>query len=102
MPFEYKVPPMGHQVVALRRAWKPKEFAFFHEMGTGKTYASIALADARFQAGKIDAHVVICPTPIKNVWEKEYDFCCSVPFSIWIFESGDHPAVWSFEPQELE
>lgn len=100
MAFKYKRPPMGHQLVALRRAWPKKEFAFFHEMGTGKTYEAINLAAARYQAGQIDALVVICPTPIKNVWEVELNLDCPVDYSVWVFESGDHPAKWIREKRD--
>ena len=91
---------MGHQTVALRKAWKPKEFALFHEMGTGKTFTAINLAAARYKADLIDALVVICPTPIKNVWEDELDKFCPIDFSVWIYESGDSPAIWSREKRD--
>ncbi len=94
MAFDYKVPPMGHQTVALRKAWHPKEFALFHEMGTGKTFTAINLAAARYKADLIDGLVVICPTPIKNVWEDELEKFCPVDYSVWIYESGDHPKIW--------
>jgi SNF2 family DNA or RNA helicase len=80
---------MGHQLVALRKAYKPPEYALFHEMGTGKTYTAINLAAARYQAGLIDALVVICPTPIKHIWEAELEKFCPVDYSCWIWESGD-------------
>jgi SNF2 family DNA or RNA helicase len=93
--FKFKQPPMGHQIVALRRAWRSAEFALFHEMGTGKTFTAINLAAARFEASQINGLIVICPTPIKNVWEVELEKFCPVDYSVWIFESGDKPANWS-------
>jgi len=86
---------MGHQLVALRKAWTPLEYALFHEMGTGKTYTAINLAAARFKAGLIDALIVICPTPIKSVWELELEKFCPIDYSVWVNESGDKPANWS-------
>jgi len=80
---------MGHQLVALRKAYKPPEYALFHEMGTGKTYTAINLAAARYEAGLIDALVVICPTPIKHIWEAELEKFCPVDYSCWVWESGD-------------
>jgi SNF2 family DNA or RNA helicase len=94
---------MGHQEVALRRAWFRQEFALFHEMGTGKTYTTINLAAARFERGQINGLVVICPTPIKNVWEIELEKFCSVPYSVWVYESGDQPFKWiTSERDELK
>jgi len=80
---------MGHQLVALRKAYRLKEYALFHEMGTGKTYTAINLAAARYLAGLIDALVVICPTPIKHIWEAELEKFCPVDYSCWVWESGD-------------
>jgi SNF2 family DNA or RNA helicase len=100
MAFEFKVPPMSHQLVALRRAWPLKEFALFHEMGTGKTYTTINLASARFTQGQINGLVVICPTPIKNVWEAELEKFCPVDYSVWVFESGDKPTIWMREKRD--
>ena len=106
---------MGHQLVALRKAWPMREFAFFHEMGTGKTFEAINLAAARFQAGQIEGLVIICDTPIKNVWYtgdgtwydedgklqgSEIEKWCPVDYSCWVFESGDHPAKWSREKRD--
>lgn len=96
----FKVPPMGHQLVALRRAHPAREFALFHEMGTGKTYTAINLAAARYRRGQIDALVVICPTPIKNVWELELEKFCPIDYSVWVFESGDQPKNWIREKRE--
>jgi SNF2 family DNA or RNA helicase len=104
MSFEFVVPPMGHQTVALRRAWPLREFALFHEMGTGKTFTTINLAAARFQKGQINGLVIICDTPIKPVWYtgngtwldedgklqgSEVEKWCPVDYSAWVWESGD-------------
>jgi SNF2 family DNA or RNA helicase len=100
MAFEFKQPPMGHQLVALRRAWNKNEYALFHEMGTGKTFTAINLAAARYGAGQINALVVICPTPIKNIWEDELEKFCPISYSTWIYESGDKPSIWIREKRD--
>lgn len=91
---------MGHQLVALRRAWPHNAYALFHEMGTGKTFTAINLAAARYQKGQIDGLVVICPTPIKSVWELELEKFCPIDYSAWIYESGDKPKIWIREKRE--
>lgn len=91
---------MGHQVVALRRAWPLKTFALFHEMGTGKTYTTINLAAARYINGQINALVVICPTPIKHVWETELEKWCPVDYSCWVWQSGDRLEKWFREKRD--
>jgi len=95
MGFAYKTyPPMGHQRVALRRAWPGTEFGCFLEMGTGKTYVAITLAAARFAAGQIDRMLIVCPTPIKPVWEEELEKHCPVPYDLVILRAGDNPERW--------
>jgi len=80
MSHPYKSPPMDHQSRALKRAWKKTEFALFWEMGTGKTYTTINLAAARHIKGQINALIVICPSPIKLVWEAELEDWCPVEY----------------------
>jgi SNF2 family DNA or RNA helicase len=95
---------MGHQTVALRRAWPLKEYALFHEMGTGKTFTTINLAAARYLKGQISGLVIICDTPIKPIWYtgngtwldddgklqgSEIEKWCPVDYSCWVWESGD-------------
>ncbi|KKN39792.1 hypothetical protein LCGC14_0739880 [marine sediment metagenome] len=103
--FKFKAPPMAHQLVGLRRAWPLKEFAYFWEMGIGKTYEAINLAAARYKAGQIDACVIICPTSIKSIWYNDIEYdnpedeCeikkfCPVDYSAWVYESGDKPVNW--------
>ncbi|MGL5179559.1 MAG: hypothetical protein ACRC8N_15765, partial [Aeromonas veronii] len=60
--------PMGHQRRMLDRAWNFHAAAWFAKMGTGKTFATIHLACARFAAGLIDAVVIICPSTLRATW----------------------------------
>lgn len=81
VPFPYhlhdfkkaKVPyePMAHQSRMLDMAWNLKSCAWFAKMGTGKTFAAIHLAMARWASGQIDAVMVICPSTLRATWEKE-------------------------------
>jgi SNF2 family DNA or RNA helicase len=79
---------MSHQREALKRAWKRTEYALFHDMGTGKTFTAINLASARFLKDQIQALVVLCPTPIKNVWVEEFESWCPVDYEIAVVNSG--------------
>ena len=74
-PAEYKFthPPMEHQAKALNACWGLKEYALFFEMRLGKTFTAINLGQARYQCGQIEQMLIICPTPIKMVWEGEFD-----------------------------
>ena len=90
MKLEFKSDPMAHQMEGMRRAWRKTEFALFWEMGTGKTFTTVNLAAARFIVGGIDAVIVICPTPIKMVWEDEIKKWCTVEHRVVTLRAGGH------------
>jgi len=86
-----KYAPLDHQFKMLDLAWGLKACAWFAKMGTGKTYASIHLACARFSAGLIDAVLVICPSTLKATWRKEFEKFATVDYE---FKSHDPKASW--------
>lgn len=63
--------PMGHQRRMLDKVWNLPAAAWFAKMGTGKTFAAIHLACARYKAGLIDAVIIVCPSTLRNTWRKE-------------------------------
>lgn len=69
---EFVFQPYEHQLAMLNKAWGLKGIAFFAEMGTGKTFATINLAIARFKAGQIDRLIIICPETLRRTWEREF------------------------------
>lgn len=89
MSFPYKLPPMEHQRRAMKWAWQKPAVAFFHEMGCGKTYSIINLAGAYFRKDMIKAVIIICPTPIKLVWDLEVEKMSPVDADVYIYKSGD-------------
>ena len=70
-----KVPyePMKHQDKMLDHTWGLKSSAWFAKMGTGKTYAAIHTAFARWEAGQIDGVMIICPSTLRATWRKELE-----------------------------
>lgn len=87
--YEFKNPPRKHQLKALNKAWPLNEFAFFHEMRTGKTYTTINLACARAMEGKINGVIIFCPTPIKSVWDLQTEEHAPIPTQVHVLTSGD-------------
>lgn len=63
--------PMDHQGKMLDMAWGLTAAAWFAKMGTGKTFAAIHLACARYEAGLIDRVVILCPSTLRLTWMKE-------------------------------
>jgi superfamily II DNA or RNA helicase len=39
--YKFKTKPYDHQIIALQQSWNKKEYAWFMEMGTGKTKVAI-------------------------------------------------------------
>ena len=83
--------PMAHQVGMLDTSWGLKASAWFAKMGTGKTFATIHLAFARWIAGEIDAVVIICPSTLRSVWRKEFAKFATGPYE---FRSHEQRATW--------
>lgn len=63
--------PMDHQRRMLDKVWNLRAAAWFAKMGTGKTFAAIHLACARYLGGQIDSVVIICPSTLRTTWRKE-------------------------------
>lgn len=75
MELPIKVKPYKHQQIACNFAIpKLKEqgcAALLMDMGLGKSFTSIAIMGELFLEGLIEKVLVVCPTSIINVWEKE-------------------------------
>ena len=83
--------PMEHQFKMLDNAYGQKAHAWFAKMGTGKTFAAIHLACARFLAGEIDAVMIISPSTLRLTWSKEFAKYATVAYD---FKSHDTKAPW--------
>jgi SNF2 family DNA or RNA helicase len=80
--FTYKTQPFEHQREALKKGATSLNFAYFMEMGTGKTKVAIDNASYLFCEQLIDTVIVIAPNSVYRNWEKEIGIHCSVEHSI--------------------
>jgi superfamily II DNA or RNA helicase len=69
--FEYKTKPFEHQREALKKGAKEKNFAYFMEMGTGKTKVAIDNAAYLFTVSEVNTVIVIAPNSVYRNWDKE-------------------------------
>jgi SNF2 family DNA or RNA helicase len=83
MEFTYKTTPFEHQRSALKAGAQSNNFAYFMEMGTGKTKVTIDNASYLFCEKKINYAIVIAPNSVYLNWEKEINTHCSVPVKIF-------------------
>ena len=74
----YKTQPYEHQRQALIKGAKLKNFAYFMEMGTGKTKVAIDNASYLFKEKQIQLVIVIAPNSVYQNWIKEIETHCPV------------------------
>jgi len=68
--YEYQTVPYKHQEKTLARCAYRKEFAFFLEMGLGKSKVLLDNAALLFEADKINALLIITPKGNLRNWDK--------------------------------
>jgi len=70
MNYKFKTKPYAHQLKALEMSWKREVFAYFMEMGTGKSKVLLDNIAMLYDKGKIDGVLIIAP---KGVYKNWYD-----------------------------
>ena len=95
MDYRFKTKPFKHQLQALEKSWSKQAWAWFMEMGTGKTKVCIDNIAMLYDRGKIDRALVIAPNGIKRNWRNE--------LSIHMADHVEYRvAVWSASPKKKE
>jgi len=69
--YPFKNKPFLHQAAYLQRFWKEKEVGVFAEMGTGKSFMLINNAAMLYDAGRIDAMLIVAPKGVYKNWYRE-------------------------------
>ena len=59
--YRFRIKPYEHQRVALGASWDKEEFAYFMEMGTGKSKVLIDNISILYDNGHIDSALIIAP-----------------------------------------
>ena len=72
MKYKFKTKPYEHQLTALTKSWNKKEYAYFMEMGTGKSKVLIDNISILYDKGGINSAIIIAPKGVYRNWsEKE-------------------------------
>jgi SNF2 family DNA or RNA helicase len=66
--YRFKTKPYEHQLVALEKSWDKEEYAYFMEMGTGKSKVLIDNIAILYDKGKINAALIIAPKGVYRNW----------------------------------
>ena len=69
MPFNYKTKPYEHQEEALLRSFNRKNYAYFMEMGCGKSKVLIDNITWLYENKKIDTAIIIAPKGVYMNWK---------------------------------
>jgi len=69
--YKFKTVPYKHQLDALERSWDKEYFAYFMEMGTGKSKVLIDNAAMLYSQGKINGLLLIAPKGVYKNWYED-------------------------------
>ena len=71
MNYKFKTKPYAHQLTALEKSWNKENYAYFMEMGTGKTKVLIDNVAMLYDKGKIDGALIIAPKGVVKTWYEQ-------------------------------
>jgi len=66
--YRFKTKPYSHQLKALELSWDKEEYAYFLEMGTGKSKVLIDNIAILYDKGKINGALIIAPKGVYKNW----------------------------------
>jgi len=84
MAYQYKTNPYEHQRQALIKGADRRLYAYFMEMGTGKTKVSIDNACYLYKEGKVNVVLVVAPNSVYRNWSDEINTHSPVDTAIHI------------------
>ena len=68
MNYKFKMKPYAHQLTALEKSWHKDTFAYFMEMGTGKTKVLIDNLAMLYDKGRVDGALIVAPKGVVGTW----------------------------------
>ena len=68
MDYKFKTKPYAHQLTALEKSWNRETYAYFMEMGTGKTKVLIDNVAMLYDKGKVNGALIIAPKGVVGTW----------------------------------
>jgi len=68
MDYKFKTKPYKHQITALEKSWNKEAYAYFMEMGTGKSKVLVDNMAMLYDKGKINGALIIAPKGVYRNW----------------------------------
>src|SRR6187399_1705618 len=86
---QYTTQPYQHQIEANERAWKQNAFAFFMEMGTGKSKIVVDEITNLILQEKLNCAIIAAPNNVHINWKEQFDIHgpADPPWLIQIYRS---------------
>jgi len=84
--YQYKTKPYEHQRAALNKGGLLQNFAYFMEMGTGKTKVAIDNATYLYQEKEIKEVIVIAPNSVYRNWLAEIMIHSPIKPYTWVWK----------------
>ena len=71
MNYKFKTKPYQHQLKALELSWEKSYFAYFMEMGTGKSKVLLDNIAMLYDQGKINGALIVAPKGVIGTWHDQ-------------------------------
>ena len=71
MNYKFKKKPYAHQLTALEKSWNKETYAYFMEMGTGKTKVLIDNLAMLYDKGRVDGALIVAPKGVVGTWHNQ-------------------------------
>ena len=71
MNYKFKTKPYAHQLKALELSWNKSYFAYFMEMGTGKSKVLIDNIAMLYDKGNINGVLIVAPKGVVKTWYEQ-------------------------------
>jgi SNF2 family DNA or RNA helicase len=98
---KYKIKPWGHQLTGIQKALEQRDFAFFFEMGAGKTCTTINTLRHRYAEQKrIMRTLVLCPVVVCENWRREFYAHSQIGHQVLILKGSETKRKKLFEEKK--
>ena len=96
MDYPFKTVPYAHQITALEKSWSKENYAYFMEMGTGKSKVLIDNMSMLYDRGEINGVLILAPKGVYRNWQRQ-EIPTHLPSHI-----EDFTVAWTPTPNKIE
>jgi len=86
LPYKFKTKPYQYQLEAFNEGKDRLHYAYFMEMGTGKTKVTIDNLAYLYHLNKINFALVVAPNTVYQNWKRELKVHCPINISVFTYK----------------